>query len=154
MGTGAVVYFTFSLSDTGIGMQPDEIYKIFQRFQQANVMTQQTYGRSGLGLFISKGLTEKMAGEIGEMSAPGIGSSFVFYIKTRRVETGDASLLPPRSPSSPTTPPSTSTSLVTKKYSASISFDAIAMSKWRTTGLKHSTCCAAVAVPPHASMSY
>jgi signal transduction histidine kinase len=64
-GIGAVVYLTLSLSDTGIGMRPVGIDKIFQRSQQANVMTQQTYGGSGLGLFISKELTERMADEIG-----------------------------------------------------------------------------------------
>jgi signal transduction histidine kinase len=76
------VYLTFCLSDIGVGMDQDEINKVFERFQQASIMTQQTYGRSGLGLFISKELTERMAGEIGVMSAPGICSSFVFYIKT------------------------------------------------------------------------
>ncbi|KAF2790240.1 hypothetical protein K505DRAFT_251628 [Melanomma pulvis-pyrius CBS 109.77] len=93
-GTGEVVYLTFSVSDTGIGMRQNEIVKIFERFRQANIKTHVTYGGSGLGLFISKELTEKMAGEIGVMSYPGEGSLFVFYIKTRRVEKPSKELLP------------------------------------------------------------
>jgi signal transduction histidine kinase/CheY-like chemotaxis protein len=85
-GTAEVIYLTFSLKDTGIGMDDDEISKIFERFRQANIKTHETYGGSRLGLYISKELTEKMAGEIGVMSHPGEGSRFVFYIKTRRAE--------------------------------------------------------------------
>ncbi|KAF2819036.1 hypothetical protein CC86DRAFT_307940 [Ophiobolus disseminans] len=101
-GSGAVVYLTFSLSDTGIGLRPDEVDNIFERFQQANVTTHVTYGGSGLGLFISKELTERMAGEIGVMSEPGEGTMFVFYIKTRRsieksaMTTATTTLLPVR----------------------------------------------------------
>lgn len=83
-GLGEVIYMVFSLSDTGIGMRTDEVDKVFQRFEQANVATYVTYGGSGLGLFISKELTERMGGEIGVQSTPGKGSTFVFYIKTRR----------------------------------------------------------------------
>jgi signal transduction histidine kinase/CheY-like chemotaxis protein len=85
-GTAEVVYLTFSLRDTGIGMDNDNIFKIFERFRQANIKTYVTYGGSGLGLYISKELTEKMAGEIGVWSRLGEGSRFVFYIKTRRAE--------------------------------------------------------------------
>jgi signal transduction histidine kinase/CheY-like chemotaxis protein len=85
-GSGEDIYLTFSLADTGIGMGKDEIDKIFERFEQANVTTHATYGGSGLGLFISKELTERMAGEIGVRSHPGEGSMFVFYIKTRRTD--------------------------------------------------------------------
>lgn len=83
-GTGDILYLIFSLSDTGIGMQTSEIDQIFQRFRQASIKTHVTYGGSGLGLHISKELTEKMGGEIGVMSSPNEGSTFVFYIKTRR----------------------------------------------------------------------
>jgi CheY-like chemotaxis protein len=67
-------------------MGKNEIDKIFERFEQANITTHVTYGGSGLGLFISKELTERMAGEIGVRSHPGRGSMFVFYIKTRRTD--------------------------------------------------------------------
>jgi signal transduction histidine kinase/DNA-binding response OmpR family regulator len=96
-GTGEVVYLTLTLADTGIGMRPNEILNIFQRFHQANMKTHVTYGGSGLGLFVSKELTEKMGGEIGVMSQPGEGSTFALYIKTRRA-TKDQSLTKSTSP--------------------------------------------------------
>jgi CheY-like chemotaxis protein len=86
-GTGEVVYLTFIVKDNGIGMTNNEIHKIFERFRQANMRTHVKYGGSGLGLFISKELTEKQGGEIGVYSTgPGDGSTFGFYVKTRRVD--------------------------------------------------------------------
>jgi signal transduction histidine kinase/ActR/RegA family two-component response regulator len=103
-GSGEDMYLAFSLSDTGIGMRPEEINKIFERFEQANVATHVTYGGSGLGLFISKELTERMGGEIGVRSHPGKGSTFVFYIKTRRANVQPATT--PLSARRPPLPPS------------------------------------------------
>jgi signal transduction histidine kinase/CheY-like chemotaxis protein len=97
-GTAEVVYLTFSLRDTGIGMDNGDISKIFERFRQANIKTHVTYGGSGLGLYISKELTERMAGEIGVLSHPGEGSRFVFYIKTRRAEISQQDLPAPTKP--------------------------------------------------------
>ncbi|OAL53988.1 putative histidine kinase HHK15p [Pyrenochaeta sp. DS3sAY3a] len=85
-GTGEEVYLTFSVTDSGIGLKHKEIHKIFERFRQANVKTHVRYGGSGLGLFISKDLTEKQGGEIGVSSVLGEGSTFGFYVKARRVE--------------------------------------------------------------------
>jgi signal transduction histidine kinase/DNA-binding NarL/FixJ family response regulator len=85
-GTGEELYLTFSVKDSGIGMKDKEIKKIFERFRQANVKTHIKYGGSGLGLHISKQLTEKQGGEIGVSSAEGKGATFGFYIKSRRVE--------------------------------------------------------------------
>nr|CEG05214.1 unnamed protein product [Fusarium clavum] len=62
---------------------------LFQRFQQATPRTHVQYGGSGLGLFISRILTEMQGGQIGVTSRRDIGSSFSFYIKCRR------SLTPP-----------------------------------------------------------
>lgn len=85
-GTGEEVYLAFSVKDSGIGLKDEEKHKIFERFRQANVITHVKYGGSGLGLFISKELTEKQGGEIGVSSVFGTGSTFGFYVKTRRVE--------------------------------------------------------------------
>lgn len=67
-------------------MKSKEIHKVFERFRQANMRTHVKYGGSELGLFISKELTEKQGGEIGISSVYGEGSTFGFYVKTRRVE--------------------------------------------------------------------
>ncbi|KAL1612148.1 hypothetical protein SLS60_000371 [Paraconiothyrium brasiliense] len=80
------IYLTFTVQDSGIGLKGKEIHKIFERFRQANMKTHVKYGGSGLGLFISKELTEKQGGEIGVSSVAGQGSTFGFYVKTRRVE--------------------------------------------------------------------
>lgn len=85
-GNGEEVFLTFMVEDSGIGLKDKEIHKIFERFRQANVRTHVKYGGSGLGLFISKELTEKQGGEIGVSSRLGEGSTFGFYVKTRRVE--------------------------------------------------------------------
>ena len=85
-GTGEEVYLAFSVKDSGIGLKDKEIHNIFERFKQANIKTHVKYGGSGLGLFISKELTEKQGGEIGVSSILGQGSTFGFYVKTRRAE--------------------------------------------------------------------
>lgn len=85
-GNGEEVYLAFSVKDSGIGLKDKEIHSIFERFRQANVKTHVKYGGSGLGLFISKELTEKQGGEIGVSSVRGQGSTFGFYVKTRRAE--------------------------------------------------------------------
>lgn len=85
-GNGEDIYLTFSVKDSGIGLKDTEIHNIFERFKQANVKTHVKYGGSGLGLFISKELTEKQGGEIGVSSVLGQGSTFGFYVKTRRAE--------------------------------------------------------------------
>ncbi|KAF2736302.1 hypothetical protein EJ04DRAFT_562548 [Polyplosphaeria fusca] len=85
-GDGEDVYLTFTVEDSGIGIRDKEIPKIFERFRQANAKTHVKYGGSGLGLFISKELTERQGGEIGVWSTLGKGSMFGFYVKTKRVE--------------------------------------------------------------------
>jgi hypothetical protein len=85
-GSGEEMFLTFSVQDSGIGLLEQDIAKIFGRFQQANVKTHVKYGGSGLGLFISKKLTEKQGGEIGVSSVQGQGSTFGFYVKARRGE--------------------------------------------------------------------
>lgn len=85
-GLGQPLYFTLSVKDTGIGMSREEIERLFGRFEQANARTTIKYGGSGLGLFLSQRLTEKQSGEIGVSSEPGKGSTFAFYVKSRRTE--------------------------------------------------------------------
>jgi CheY-like chemotaxis protein len=83
-GTGEGVFLTFAVQDTGLGLDEAEKKLLFLRFSQASPRTHVQYGGSGLGLFISRELTELQGGEIGVSSESGKGSTFAFYIKVRR----------------------------------------------------------------------
>lgn len=74
-------YLWFTVEDTGIGMNSEEQNRIFTRFAQGSIRTHKTYGGSGLGLFISRTLSELQGGEIGVSSEPGKGSTFAFFVK-------------------------------------------------------------------------
>ncbi|OQV10554.1 PA domain-containing protein [Cladophialophora immunda] len=83
-GDGEPVNLLFSVSDTGKGLEQEEMARLFHRFQQGTKKTHIKYGGSGLGLFISRELTENMGGEIGVITEPGKGSTFAFYVQARR----------------------------------------------------------------------
>ncbi|KAK8055106.1 hypothetical protein PG993_000333 [Apiospora rasikravindrae] len=82
-GLGRPVYMWVSCLDTGCGMSSAEQGKLFTRFTQATPRTHIRYGGSGLGLFISKKLTELQGGSIGVRSQPDVGSTFTFFVATR-----------------------------------------------------------------------
>jgi signal transduction histidine kinase/CheY-like chemotaxis protein len=81
---GSSVYLQFSVTDTGRGLTDEERSTLFARFSQASPRTHIHYGGSGLGLFISRRLTEMQGGAIGLSSKYKHGSTFSFYIKARR----------------------------------------------------------------------
>ncbi|HLB05447.1 MAG TPA: response regulator [Thermodesulfobacteriota bacterium] len=76
-------YFAISVTDTGIGIRHEDREKIFQEFQQAESSTSREYGGTGLGLTLTKRLTEMHGGKIEVESEVGKGSKFIAYLPLR-----------------------------------------------------------------------
>ncbi len=82
-------WVTLSVADTGIGMTPEQMGKLFQEFSQASSKTASKYGGTGLGLVISRRFCQMMGGDITVASKPGHGSTFTIRLP-RIVEVGEA----------------------------------------------------------------
>lgn len=74
------VEIEFEVRDTGIGIFPDKLSRLFHAFSQVDSSTTRKYGGTGLGLAISQRLVELMGGTISAESTPDKGTSFRFYI--------------------------------------------------------------------------
>ena len=74
------VWLQFTVSDTGVGIAPEALEKVFTPFTQAAASTDREYGGSGLGLSISEGLVGLMGGVLRVSSEPGQGSTFAFTL--------------------------------------------------------------------------
>lgn len=79
-------YIQFYVKDTGIGIPPDKIRIIFERFRQTDESITRKYGGTGLGLSISQGLVNLLGGDIWVESKQGFGSVFSFRIPYHPVE--------------------------------------------------------------------
>ncbi len=93
----------FSVTDSGIGLKPDEIKRLFRPFSQASAEIARRYGGAGLGLSVVKVLAKLMGGDLTVTSTPGRGSRFSFSAvlpiaraATAETSPADASVAPAR----------------------------------------------------------
>lgn len=77
---GDEVTYHFAVSDTGVGISPEQVDRIFEPFKQADATTTRKFGGTGLGLAISKQLLELMGGKIWVRSIVNVGSTFHFTV--------------------------------------------------------------------------
>ncbi len=73
----------FAVADTGIGMTPEQLSKLFQRFQQADASTTRQFGGTGLGLALTKAFVTLLGGDVAVASRLGEGSTFTVTLPAR-----------------------------------------------------------------------
>jgi PAS domain S-box-containing protein len=76
-------FILFAVSDTGIGMAPEQIARLFQPFTQVDDSTTRKYGGTGLGLALTRHFCQMMGGTVDVASAPGEGSTFTVRLPLR-----------------------------------------------------------------------
>ncbi|WBA44010.1 ATP-binding protein [Hymenobacter canadensis] len=84
----------FQVTDTGIGMKPEVLARIFESFTQAYADTSRRFGGTGLGLSISKALVEQMGGQLTAESTAGVGSCFTFVLTLAKAQNATSAAEP------------------------------------------------------------
>ena len=95
--TSADVLVRFEVEDSGVGIAPEALARLFQPFEQADNSTTREHGGTGLGLTITRKLAELMGGDAGVLSKPGHGSLFWFTARLKK----DVSMAAPVTVSEP-----------------------------------------------------
>jgi GAF domain-containing protein/CheY-like chemotaxis protein/HAMP domain-containing protein len=101
-------WITFRVSDTGIGMTPEQMTKLFQEFSQADVSTSRKYGGTGLGLALSRRLCRMMGGDITVASEAGRGSTFTMRLPAEVAEPREEA----RAAATPEAPPASASTVL------------------------------------------
>ena len=87
---GSADHLEFIVADSGIGMAPDQVSRVFEAFTQAEATTTRRFGGTGLGLTITKKFCEMMGGSIAVASTQGVGTTFTIRLPVRASPFDDA----------------------------------------------------------------